>query len=134
MNNDPSVCACQHTNNLTQSTNFQQRWYCNQDHKNCGILHYNKGWQFDNCIFKSQKKTTYTYVTEFTLYAFLVCIEWFLKVSTNLSILGWESRFISWTSLSILALLLLILFIFRAITWFEARWRTCATVSAHCAS
>lgn len=99
-------------------------------------LWYDKGWQFDNCIFKLQKKEKHLHIWQnlLSLYAFLACIEWFERVSTNLSILGWESRFINWTSLSILALLLLILFIFRAIIWFEARWRTCATVSTHHAS
>lgn len=40
---------------------------------------------------------------------------------THLSMHGWWSRFISWTSLNMLARLLLSLFIFRAITWSEAR-------------
>lgn len=43
---------------------------------------------------------------------------------TDLSMQGWWSRFMSCTSLSMLARLLLSLFIFRAITWSEARWWT----------
>lgn len=43
----------------------------------------------------------------------------------HLSMLGCERRFISCTSLSMLALLLLSLFILRAMTWSDARCHTC---------
>lgn len=41
-----------------------------------------------------------------------------------LRMLGWESLFMSCTSFSMFARLLLNVFILRAITWPEARWRT----------
>ena len=44
-----------------------------------------------------------------------------------LSMLGWDSLFMSWTSLSMLALLLARMFIFRAITWPDMRCCTWMT-------
>lgn len=46
-----------------------------------------------------------------------VCIHAYVS---NLRMLGWDSLFMSCTSRSMLARLLLSLFIFRAITWSEA--------------
>lgn len=48
---------------------------------------------------------------------------------TDLRMQGWWSRFMSCTSLSMLARLLPSLFIFRAITWSEARWWTWKTAA-----
>lgn len=55
----------------------------------------------------------------------------FSQIVDYLSMFGWQSRFMSWTSLSMFALLLLSLFIFRAMTWSEARWRTWKTEQLH---
>ena len=54
-----------------------------------------------------------------------------VAMDTYRRMLGWLSRFISCTSRSMLARLLLSLFIFSAITWPEARWRTCAHTHRH---